>query len=902
MDDSNSEADQFDHDLKPTTNTYATAAEESIGAFELPHGFNTVSNIHGYLNTLDEDAHPPIDPDEEDQISELMGSDEISGSASSHSDEMDPMHDLSQGMGTHGANTRLVDVSDDSDSETEEICRVCRGEPDQNRPLFHPCLCKGSIKYVHQECLMTWLRHSNSTRCEVCKYPFKFAPIYAEDCPPKLSVAELVLGLLNMLMGHIKVVGRFGLVILAWFLVVPYCTSLLTKLYFVKSLKTILLEMKQPWTTADFFVDVVQGGLIWGVIIILSLALLLFRDFLRFNINALGEGFAALAQDFGVQAEAQQAPMDERDPMDEIFDAMDEGDDHDPLAEAGVQPQPPIPQQHPRHHHAPHGVELNQNAHPPMQENLGGVVIDEIQNPNPNLPEPRARPPPQANDPANLLAAGQDADLLNILDNPQENVDFTELVGLRGSLFPFLENVLHVVVFNSLFLGFSGLLPFNIGRFVVVLAGYEPKTLTRQIVVDSAPWLEEFYMIVFGYIVFGIFSWIWILFSKFMRSYLGIQIMTIPASCLKFVIFLYSFLKVFILMILELGVVPYFFGWVLDLYGVGLFGRNWESHEYHMKHDQLVYHLSHWAVGISFLIYLAKIISVVRSVVRPHVLWFLMNVEDPNFHPIRLMLNNSMAWHFRRIGRSFVMYSLFLLFVMGVPVLIWSDMFPTLVPLSVPEKSIISMVPFETLYHLAYIQYVLQRLNFGHRLKTAVHRWFQNVGELLDLEDYLLPVEGEEVDGQAPVVKPPNFRVRVAALVMLFLITMMMIHSFIVLVPLMMGHFIFGLVKIQFNNDLHVITHGAFITFLFADIVRYSLDDLRQARMMQLVGRFQGIVSKFLKTAFFMFTCVVLVPMLVGSLVYLSFVRSIYALHLQPFMHMLSVSSLSTSPLPRHHE
>eukprot|EP00002_Diphylleia_rotans_P011666 TRINITY_DN2298_c0_g1_i4.p1 TRINITY_DN2298_c0_g1~~TRINITY_DN2298_c0_g1_i4.p1 ORF type:complete len:504 (+),score=52.20 TRINITY_DN2298_c0_g1_i4:226-1737(+) len=373
-----------------------------------------------------------------------------------------------------------------------------------------------------------------------------------------------------------------------------------------------------------------------------------------------------------------------------------------------------------------------------------------------------------------------------------------------------------------------------------------------------------------------------------MRSYLGIQIMTIPASCLKFVIFLYSFLKVFILMILELGVVPYFFGWVLDLYGVGLFGRNWESHEYHMKHDQLVYHLSHWAVGISFLIYLAKIISVVRSVVRPHVLWFLMNVEDPNFHPIRLMLNNSMAWHFRRIGRSFVMYSLFLLFVMGVPVLIWSDMFPTLVPLSVPEKSIISMVPFETLYHLAYIQYVLQRLNFGHRLKTAVHRWFQNVGELLDLEDYLLPVEGEEVDGQAPVVKPPNFRVRVAALVMLFLITMMMIHSFIVLVPLMMGHFIFGLVKIQFNNDLHVITHGAFITFLFADIVRYSLDDLRQARMMQLVGRFQGIVSKFLKTAFFMFTCVVLVPMLVGSLVYLSFVRSIYALHLQPFMHMLS--------------
>ena len=32
-----------------------------------------------------------------------------------------------------------------------DICRVCRLGPAPNRPLFHPCMCIGSIGYVHQD-------------------------------------------------------------------------------------------------------------------------------------------------------------------------------------------------------------------------------------------------------------------------------------------------------------------------------------------------------------------------------------------------------------------------------------------------------------------------------------------------------------------------------------------------------------------------------------------------------------------------------------------------------------------------------------------------------------------------------------------------------------------------------
>jgi E3 ubiquitin-protein ligase DOA10 len=33
----------------------------------------------------------------------------------------------------------------------KEICRVCRSEGTLDQPLFHPCKCSGSIRYVHQE-------------------------------------------------------------------------------------------------------------------------------------------------------------------------------------------------------------------------------------------------------------------------------------------------------------------------------------------------------------------------------------------------------------------------------------------------------------------------------------------------------------------------------------------------------------------------------------------------------------------------------------------------------------------------------------------------------------------------------------------------------------------------------
>ena len=52
--------------------------------------------------------------------------------------------------------------------EDEDLCRICRGPSELGNPLRYPCACRGTIKYVHQECLLLWLDRRKISRCEAC--------------------------------------------------------------------------------------------------------------------------------------------------------------------------------------------------------------------------------------------------------------------------------------------------------------------------------------------------------------------------------------------------------------------------------------------------------------------------------------------------------------------------------------------------------------------------------------------------------------------------------------------------------------------------------------------------------------------------------------------------------------
>ncbi|TGO18603.1 hypothetical protein BPAE_0375g00050 [Botrytis paeoniae] len=110
-------------------------------------------------------------------------------------------------------------VDDNGDPDT---CRICRAEATETEPLFYPCKCSGSIKFVHQDCLMEWLSHSQKKHCELCKTPFRFTKLYSPNMPQSLPTRVFLKHFAFYVIKNMATYLRFGLVILVWLISLPF--------------------------------------------------------------------------------------------------------------------------------------------------------------------------------------------------------------------------------------------------------------------------------------------------------------------------------------------------------------------------------------------------------------------------------------------------------------------------------------------------------------------------------------------------------------------------------------------------------------------------------------------------------------------------------------------------------
>ncbi|ODV93210.1 hypothetical protein PACTADRAFT_51830 [Pachysolen tannophilus NRRL Y-2460] len=80
-----------------------------------------------------------------------------------------------------------------SSAGDEPVCRICRCESSEDDPLYYPCKCRGSVKYVHQNCLITWLETSKRPeKCDICKTPYIFELILPDNIPDKLPTSVII--------------------------------------------------------------------------------------------------------------------------------------------------------------------------------------------------------------------------------------------------------------------------------------------------------------------------------------------------------------------------------------------------------------------------------------------------------------------------------------------------------------------------------------------------------------------------------------------------------------------------------------------------------------------------------------------------------------------------------------
>jgi len=80
----------------------------------------------------------------------------------------------------------------DAFDSAEVSCRICHDTIKDINAAVTPCRCKGSMKFVHVMCMEEYLRTTNKTACEICKFEYKINKVYKENTPETMPMKHII--------------------------------------------------------------------------------------------------------------------------------------------------------------------------------------------------------------------------------------------------------------------------------------------------------------------------------------------------------------------------------------------------------------------------------------------------------------------------------------------------------------------------------------------------------------------------------------------------------------------------------------------------------------------------------------------------------------------------------------
>uniref|UniRef100_A0A3B5AHP2 E3 ubiquitin-protein ligase MARCHF6 n=1 Tax=Stegastes partitus TaxID=144197 RepID=A0A3B5AHP2_9TELE len=518
-------------------------------------------------------------------------------------------------------------------AEEADICRVCRSEGTPDKPLYHPCVCTGSIKFIHQECLVQWLKHSRKEYCELCKHRFAFTPSRIYKCLFTGSVSSLL---------------------------------------------TLPLDML---STENLLADCLQGCFVVTCTLCAFISLVWLREQI-------------------VHGGAPQWLEQHQPPPPNAAGQANEAQ----AAGQGAADEPPAAQPAP--------------ADPPAQ--------------NEAEPEPPDVPPDQGDDPEleeEEGAAAEDADPNN---GAQDDMNWNALEWDRAAEELTWERVtLHDSTVHFMMLSFC---PYHIGHFSVVGLGFEEYV--------QASHFEGLITTIVGYILLAMTLILCHGLAALVRFQRSRRLLGV---C-------YIVVKVSLLVVVEIGVFPLICGWWLDICSLEMFDASLKDRELSFKSAPGTTMFLHWLVGMVYVFYFASFILLLREVLRPGVLWFLRNLNDPDFNPVQEMIHLPIYRHLRRFILSVVVFGSIVLLMLWLPIRLIKLLLPTFLPYNVMlySDAPVSELSLELLLLQVVLPALLEQGHTRQWLKGLVRAWTVSAGYLLDLHSYLLG-EQEDNDANQPV-------------------------------------------------------------------------------------------------------------------------------------------------------
>eukprot|EP01105_Mastigella_eilhardi_P003763 TRINITY_DN148_c0_g2_i1.p1 TRINITY_DN148_c0_g2~~TRINITY_DN148_c0_g2_i1.p1 ORF type:complete len:937 (+),score=249.39 TRINITY_DN148_c0_g2_i1:2-2812(+) len=575
----------------------------------------------------------------------------------------------------------------EEEEEEEEVCRVCRTGESADNPLRHPCKCNGSIKWVHESCLVEWLQHSQQLKCELCGHEFHFARVYAPNTPARLPLRVFVFGMLAYLARLTRKAGRIMLATFCWLGVVPLYTGWVFSFYFRKQKhevaditatnETASLNATMPEQTSAPPVSLdlgiagqfVFGTLVSACILSVSFAMLILLDYVLQQTLGVGEGEVAGDDD--------AAPLDQdQDTAAREGDAgVDNVDDWQGEADRVLQPQ---------------------------QANAEADADAEAQ---PHVDQLPAQLPQQVDDD---IFFG-----LNFLDD----INLVELAGLQGSLVSLFCRCVILSLYNSLFIFVFFVIPHRVGA----LAWRRVQQFELQAVPATAV----------GYFLLFVALSVWLSAALAARRGFPVRFLQIMELC-------YNFVKVSALLLFSLGVFPVMLGFSIQLATLDFSGLSVGALFSITYRFPILLSISHWFVGIIYAFAVVTAVTWVRKVVRREHMWFVRDPTDPEFHPLREMIDRPWLHHLRRFALSSFVYATLITLTMYLPgrlvLLAFSSHFPLVLHSLNPFSDGSMQLVFVNVCAPLLAEYLRPR----ELAQAALLRWIVTVSHLLGIDDWLL--------------------------------------------------------------------------------------------------------------------------------------------------------------------
>ncbi|XWW99182.1 hypothetical protein V2A60_007190 [Cordyceps javanica] len=217
-------------------------------------------------------------------------------------------------------------------------------------------------------------------------------------------------------------------------------------------------------------------------------------------------------------------------------------------------------------------------------------------------------------------------------------------------------------------------------------------------------------------------------------------------------------MKVILIISIEMLVFPLYCGMLLDLALLPLFENTTVLSRLTFTRDYPATSVFvHWFVGTGYMFHFALFVSMCRKIMRPGVLYFIRDPDDPEFHPVRDVLERNLITQLRKILFSAFVYGALVIVCLGG--VVWGLSFvPTILPIHYSSNEPVLEFPVDLLFYNFLMPLAIKFFKPGDGIHAMYTWWFRRCARALRLTSFLFGTR--KVDEEGRLQLPESNRTR----------------------------------------------------------------------------------------------------------------------------------------------